>query len=803
MSSKYDELLGKLDLQQLEAVRAPRDVHVRIRACPGSGKTLTLVGRVCYLIEQLLVPESQIAAVTFSKAASADVSDRLLDGVECRTIHSLCYRLLCRVEDRSTGSGSEEEGAEAEVFNFDEFLFRLRDAIVSGKLLESHLDGLEFLFVDEFQDLAPIQFEIFRLLVLRFKVRIFGVGDELQNIYGFRKADSRFFDEMSQLPHFECQSFVLNRNYRSTTQIVTLANHLGNGVRDAFSKRTMVSLREGEGILPTLVCLQSKHSELAWIVAKVIDQLEYRRGCDIAIINRTKFDCNLLSHKLSERKVKNRVTLGDTYASGRKSKGWQDVVTICTSHGSKGLEWPVVFVSGIGDQHNRKLLTKREVDQESHLTFVAATRARDELHFTCMNECVSRALFDVPRPGALRSHPKDTLLGTVEPKFSRGRRDPYVRMDRSVSHFANTCDGETFVALKAAGLLPRNFPGATFERQHAAREFPDSFEDAKPLYGSIVERVIFRQVNAAVRAEAIAAGGSEALSLMMTPDSHANSCFLYVFVDWPRFNLPRPSADQVSFMKAEIAKEFGVTPEDVAEKSMTYRPSFMISKDILYGRARDDHHMALFERQVERVRRSYKRYLANDVDLDTEEGLATVADVAICAHLHTYPAFTSYLSRSPTQDLDSSLFSQTGRVLRGLIRAHAVRDPLQAVVQNIPKLCSSKFLYTRFGATYDVTLETQGLIGVVDLIIGRTLFEIKCSAERGSVKIEWILQMMIYASMASQRGFEIDEIAVYNPLKGYLWRTPIGSYCRDKGKQLLRFVSANVASKVDHVTRET
>lgn len=78
----------------------------------------------------------------------------------------------------------------------------------------------------------------------------------------------------------------------------------------------------------------------------------------------------------------------DTLARAARAKregGSGDVVTLCSIHRSKGLEWPVVFVLGC----NEKILphaNAEDIDEERRLFYVACTRARDVLQLSCVAE---------------------------------------------------------------------------------------------------------------------------------------------------------------------------------------------------------------------------------------------------------------------------------------------------------------------------------------------------------------------------------------------------------------------------------
>lgn len=82
--------------------------HARLLAGPGTGKTLTLTRRVAYLVAQAGVSPSDILALTFTRAAAAELRSRIckLLGDECEefphvsTLHSFSLRQLLRNSDR-------------------------------------------------------------------------------------------------------------------------------------------------------------------------------------------------------------------------------------------------------------------------------------------------------------------------------------------------------------------------------------------------------------------------------------------------------------------------------------------------------------------------------------------------------------------------------------------------------------------------------------------------------------------------------------------------------------------------------
>lgn len=87
--------LNKIQRKAVERTEGP----LLLLACPGSGKTTTMIMRIGYLIEEKKVPAQRIKAITFSKASAVDMQERykrffpVLAPVDFSTIHSLAFQI--------------------------------------------------------------------------------------------------------------------------------------------------------------------------------------------------------------------------------------------------------------------------------------------------------------------------------------------------------------------------------------------------------------------------------------------------------------------------------------------------------------------------------------------------------------------------------------------------------------------------------------------------------------------------------------------------------------------------------------
>jgi superfamily I DNA/RNA helicase len=128
------------------------------------------------------------------------------------------------------------------------------------------------------------------------------------------------------------------------------------------------------GTPPTLVTLPTLDEESMWIINQLKDA--NRNGTpwkDMAILYRNYYPVGqMLEKKLKSAGIpvsaKNEVKFTDD----------QDTVKMITMHSSKGLEFPVVAIPGVGLLND----DKAELEDEVRLLYVAMTRATSRLMMT-------------------------------------------------------------------------------------------------------------------------------------------------------------------------------------------------------------------------------------------------------------------------------------------------------------------------------------------------------------------------------------------------------------------------------------
>lgn len=133
--------------------------------------------------------------------------------------------------------------------DFDDMLIVAREIFFNnGMVLEEYRKKYSYIMIDEFQDTNRVQADIFYLLAGE-NGNILVVGDDDQNVYGFRAADSSIMlDFPKKFPN--CKIIYLDTNYRSEPEIIKVAGKLIACNKKRFDKEFKGD-KKGKGYITT------------------------------------------------------------------------------------------------------------------------------------------------------------------------------------------------------------------------------------------------------------------------------------------------------------------------------------------------------------------------------------------------------------------------------------------------------------------------------------------------------------------------------------------------------------------------
>ena len=195
----------------------------------------------------------------------------------------------------------EKELKENNALDFDDLLIKTVELFGScPEVLGYWQERFKYIMVDEYQDTNNVQFEIVRLLSLKYK-NLCVVGDDDQSIYKFRGAN------IENILSFErtfpgTKVIKLEQNYRSTKSILNAANEL---IRNNISRKEKSLWTDNEeGELPVYREYERAAEEADEIIRQAASNAA--KGCNYknqAVLYRTNAQSRLLEEKCISRDI--------------------------------------------------------------------------------------------------------------------------------------------------------------------------------------------------------------------------------------------------------------------------------------------------------------------------------------------------------------------------------------------------------------------------------------------------------------------------------------------------------------------
>ncbi|MDA0207875.1 MAG: ATP-dependent helicase [bacterium] len=194
-----------------------------------------------------------------------------------------------------------EEKRKQNAMDFDDLLLNLRELLLTKPEVQKALSNqFEFILVDEFQDTNTVQADIVRRLTDVHR-NILVVGDDAQSIYSFRAADIRNILDFPN-SYDRAKTFRLTQNYRSTPEILSVANQVIEKNANQFEKELRANQARGEK--PNIVPANNVFQEAQYI-AEQIEQLATKGVSltEISVLFRAAFHSQNLEFELMKRGV--------------------------------------------------------------------------------------------------------------------------------------------------------------------------------------------------------------------------------------------------------------------------------------------------------------------------------------------------------------------------------------------------------------------------------------------------------------------------------------------------------------------
>jgi hypothetical protein len=368
------DLMRVMDLQQEQLARSMGEGHRVVHGVAGSGKTMILGYRAEQLAKAaaskpvlVLCYNEPLAVKLDAMFAAKGLSNR----VHARNFHKWCRQQL-------KAFGQEIPGQSPDMFD------RMVDNVIRGVERNQIPSGqYQAVLIDEGHDFQPEWFKLVTQMVDPETNSLLVLYDSAQNIYEKSKSKKKINGAAKQFSFKSVgiqasgRTTILRINYRNTRQILQTANlvaaeFLKPDAQDEDGAPLVQSVSCGrDGQAPLIIRLPNQRAEatkLAELLASA-HQEGYAWG-DMAVLCRRYSVMEDCARALGARGLPHKVR-----ARSGDFDPLADSIKVMTMHASKGLEFPIVALAGVGQMPE----ADEDPQDEARLFYVAATRATSRL----------------------------------------------------------------------------------------------------------------------------------------------------------------------------------------------------------------------------------------------------------------------------------------------------------------------------------------------------------------------------------------------------------------------------------------
>jgi hypothetical protein len=366
--AQLPDIMRVMDLQQEQLARSLGDGHRVIHGVAGSGKTMILGYRAEYLAQASTASSKPILILCFNEPLGVKLHSVMQAKGLGGRVHVRHFHKWCRDQLVAYGQAIPAQSPRM----FDEMV----DNVIRGVDRKQIPSGqYQAVMLDEGHDFAPEWLKLVTQMVDPTTNSLLVLYDDAQSIY--ERARSKQFSFKSVGIQAQGRTTILKINYRNTRQILHTASLVAADLLTADDKdddgipllKPVSCGREGqEPLIIKLPTLQAEAEAIADHLAQA-HQDGFAWG-DMAVLCADTKTRDLCARTLAQRKlpVENRLGSGDFDPTSNKIK-------VMTMKVSKGLEFPVVALPGVGHMP----AAGEDEKDAARVFYVAATRATQRL----------------------------------------------------------------------------------------------------------------------------------------------------------------------------------------------------------------------------------------------------------------------------------------------------------------------------------------------------------------------------------------------------------------------------------------
>ncbi|TDM09950.1 MAG: DNA helicase II [Ideonella sp. MAG2] len=370
-TAELPSMMRVMDLHQEQLARSLGDGHRVIHGVAGSGKTMLLGYRAEHLARAQTASSKPILILCYNEPLARQLAREMAAKGIADRVHAVHFHKWCYAQLKTYGQAMPANNQPLS----DKMADMVQRVITGVDRRQIPSGQYQAVLIDEGHDFAPEWLRLVVQMVDPATNCLLVLYDDAQSIY--ERARKKNFSFKRLGIQAQGRTAILKVNYRNTQQILQTASLVAADLLTDEDKdddgvpllKPVSCGRDGEP--PLIIRLPTLREEAAQ-VAELLSSA-HREGHawgDMAILCRHWSELDLCARLLTQRGLPHQV---------RKKTGQfdptQDSIKVMSLHASKGLEFPVVALVGVGH-----MPTKGEDErEEARLFYVGATRATQRL----------------------------------------------------------------------------------------------------------------------------------------------------------------------------------------------------------------------------------------------------------------------------------------------------------------------------------------------------------------------------------------------------------------------------------------
>jgi len=375
VAEAVQDVIKIMDLRQEQLARNLGEGHRIIHGVAGSGKTLILGYRCERLASVLAKP---ILVLCYNITLAAKLEDSIRAKKLSEKVHVRNFHAWCRDQLKFYGVGLPPNGD-----NFHDLVVEyVIGAVDKGQVPKAQYGAV---LIDEGHDFRPEWLKLVAQMVDPATSSLLLLYDDAQSIYDSKT--KRKFNFSSLGIQAQGRTTILRVNYRNTSEVLSVAYEFAKAFiapTDAEEDDVPLVLPQTggrRGPMPVLNKLPSLAKEGEFIAKELLALKSAGYPWrDMAVLYRAKFIGEEIVRELRAASVP--VEWVGEGGARRNFNPSQENVKVMTIHKSKGLEFPVVAIAGLGHMPIGNVDPK----EEAKLLYVGMTRAMEMLLMTTHRE---------------------------------------------------------------------------------------------------------------------------------------------------------------------------------------------------------------------------------------------------------------------------------------------------------------------------------------------------------------------------------------------------------------------------------